>query len=593
MRRALLCILLYLLLPLSHLEASGEFQADYDVAYAVSPTGTTIVTQEVILTNKLTNIYPQKYSVILDSDKIKNVIASDGAGVLTPTVTVKDGRTEILLTFNEHVVGIGKKLRFTLRFENSEIAIRNGAIWEITIPGVREDTDIGDYNATLQVPPSFGPNAYLTPPPALGRTWTREQMTKGGISAAYGSRQVFDLALSYFLVNPSFSARTAEIALPPDTTYQKVTIENLSPKPQTVYVDTDGNWIARYLLQPTQTIDVVADIFVETYLEPRLDSPKLPSDFSPYLAPTAFWNTNDPAIVEIAKQFKTPREIYAYVVNTLSYDYSRINENPTRKGASEALKQPKAAVCMEFTDLFIAIARAAGIPARELVGYAHTTNTKLRPLSLVTDVLHAWPEYFDRESKRWIPVDPTWGNTTGGVNYFDKLDFNHIVFAIHGIDSQTPYPAGFYNRGEKQTKDIEVSFLSAVPKQREEALVATFRLPDAVDAGGVLKGIVRIENTGSVSIAPVTVRVEGSPFSILKNATVDVLPPYGAIDVAIQTSTFPSLKKGNGEVRVNVNGKTYQHTIVLRPTLLFYILPVLLALIVWTGLLLVIRIRRI
>ena len=57
---------------------------------------------------------------------------------------------------------------------------------------------------------------------------------------------------------------------------------------------------------------------------------------------------------------------------------------------------------MEFTDLFVAIARAAGIPARESVGYAYTTNSRLRPLSLVTDVLHAWPEYYDADKKIWV-----------------------------------------------------------------------------------------------------------------------------------------------------------------------------------------------
>ena len=44
--------------------ASGEFQADYAVEYAVAPSGITIVTQNVTLTNKESNLYPQKYSMI-------------------------------------------------------------------------------------------------------------------------------------------------------------------------------------------------------------------------------------------------------------------------------------------------------------------------------------------------------------------------------------------------------------------------------------------------------------------------------------------------------------------------------------------------
>ncbi|GAI19887.1 unnamed protein product, partial [marine sediment metagenome] len=64
-------------------------------------------------------------------------------------------------------------------------------------------------------------------------------------------------------------------------------------------------------------------------------------------------------------------------------------------GALKALNSKNPVVCMEFTDLFIALCRAAGIPVREVNGYAHTNNPKLRPLSLTLDVLHAWPEYYD------------------------------------------------------------------------------------------------------------------------------------------------------------------------------------------------------
>ena len=94
---------------------------------------------------------------------------------------------------------------------------------------------------------------------------------------------------------------------------------------------------------------------------------------------------------------------------------------------------------MEFTDLFITIARSAGIPAREVNGFAYTENPDIQPLSLVNDVLHAWPEYYDSEKGVWIPVDPTWGSTTGGVDYFSKLDLRHFTFVVHGKDSTKPY----------------------------------------------------------------------------------------------------------------------------------------------------------
>ena len=134
-------------------------------------------------------------------------------------------------------------------------------------------------------------------------------------------------------------------------------------------------------------------------------------------------------------------------MQTLEYDYT-LSSN--RRGALTALALQKG-LCTEFTDLFITLARAAGIPAREINGYAYTTDTRLRPLSLVTDVLHAWPQYWDTSREVWVSVDPTWAKTTGGVDYFHKLDFNHFAFAIHGQADDTPVFTG---------KNVKVSYSS-------------------------------------------------------------------------------------------------------------------------------------
>src|SRR4030042_1175852 len=153
-----ICLFVYLIMT-PVVWAAGEFQADYAVQYAIAPSGLTIVSQNVTLTNKQTNLYPQKYSIIIDSTKIKNVIAYDSNQIVPTEISQKDGKTEIVLTFNDTVVGLGKQLAFTLRFENGDIAQKNGSIWEVNIPGVAPDTDIASYSVWLSVPQSFGPNA--------------------------------------------------------------------------------------------------------------------------------------------------------------------------------------------------------------------------------------------------------------------------------------------------------------------------------------------------------------------------------------------------------------------------------------------------
>ena len=562
----------YWVIPPPRVRAVGEFRADYDVAYAIAPTGTTIVTQSISLTNNLTNLYPQKYSILIDSEKIKNVIAYDKRGPITPQIIQKEGKTEILLTFNEKVVGLGKALTFTLRFENADIAQKNGSIWEVNVPGVADDPDIATYNVSLNVPSSFGQNAYMAPLPGSSTRWTKSQMIQGGISAAYGDTQYFTIELSYYLENPHVTPEIMEIALPPDTAYQTITLETLDPKPASVVRDTDGNWLARYELGPNQKLEISARATAAITLTPKENFSEtiLPEE---YLKPDQYWETNDPAITSLANQYRTPRAIYDYVVSKLSYDYNRVSQNPIRKGAAQSLLSPDQSVCMEFTDLFVAIARSAGVPAREVVGYAYTTNSKLRPLSLVADVLHAWPEYYDSQLRVWVPVDPTWAKTTGGVNYFDKLDFNHIAFAIHGISSRTPYPAGSYRKQGKTGKDVIVGFGAPINTNTTNELSTHIDFPKQVVAGVSANGQVTVENLSGVAAQDIAVSVQSTPVDVAIYREKKSIPPYGSLIIPIAMAIPNVWRVSEGRISVDINGTTVNAVFSIRPVY-WIILPI-------------------
>ncbi len=545
--------------------ASGEFQADYDVQYAISPVGKTIVTQHVTLTNKLPDFYPQEYTLLLDSDKINNVIAYDDGGIITPTISVKDGKTQISLTFNVKAIGLGKSFTFSLRYEHSGIASKAGNIWEIYVPGVVNDADIGAYDVTLAVPPTFGPAAYLSPRPQKGNTWTKEQMIRGGIAGAYGNSQKFDVTLSYLLTNSGSGTQTQIIALPPDTAYQEVVINSLEPQPTTVTRDDDGNWLAHYQLSGGQTISVRANASISIYLSPRKGFVTKPVTISDYIGPQKYWETEDPAIAALARQYRTPREIYEYAATALSYDYEKINEQATRLGAINSLKTPKEAVCMEFTDLFIAISRAAGIPARRNVGYAYTNNPKLRPLSLVSDILHAWPEYYDQEQGIWIPIDPTWANTTGGVDYFAKLDFNHIVFAINGKDSVLPYPAGYYKDPGKNSRDVSVEFSKSETKGKGAEVATFIEFPETIGAGTTAKGAIVVSNRGGESAYNISVSAVSEPGGVHIIQTIGELLPYAVERIPFSAKFDAVTSNVNGKITVQVNDTLVTKAFTIQP----------------------------
>ncbi len=104
--------------------------------------------------------------------------------------------------------------------------------------------------------------------------------------------------------------------------------------------------------------------------------------------------------------------IYSYVTKHLDY----VTQEEER-GALWALKNGTGD-CSEYSYLFVALCRAAGIPARVMAGFAFYKNQ-----ATVQDG-HMWAEYY-LEDYSWIPVDATWGT-------FNSIDSRHLD-QVHGI----------------------------------------------------------------------------------------------------------------------------------------------------------------
>jgi len=565
---------------------ASDFTADYDLDYSISPTGSTVVTQKVSLTNNKTNLYPKQYAITIDTTNIKNVIAYDNKGMITPSISQKDGKTEISLKFNDQVVGVGKILPFELRYEQGDIAEKHGSIWEVNISGIENDPTIGTYTVNLRTPPGFGPNAYTKPTPESGRKWVKRQMIQGGISAAYGEKQEFTADLSYDLENTKLTNALYEIALPPDTSFQQIQILSIDPKPKDTKLDPDGNWMATFELEGSQKLRVSAKLAIATFIKPREDFKAKDIILTEYLKSQPFWDTENPIIKKIADTFTTPKEIFDFVTLTLFYNYDRTKEPFKRYGAVDSLKNPKDALCSEFTDLFVTLARAAGIPAREAVGYAYTTNTKLRPITNYGDILHSWPEYYDSQMKLWIPVDPTWEKTTKGIDYFDILDFNHIAFVLHGVASDYPYPAGSFKQGSIPRKNVNIIFAEKAMKEEKTSLKTTIVIPSQVALGTTLNGLVTIQNTSGSSINDVQISIYSEPFNFTSTKKEPYIPPYGTITIPLSIQTAGLIPKEKGKILVTTNGDitTEYYSLTPRYALLIPMLLIILGflLFLWT-----------
>ncbi len=575
--------------------ADSNFSTTFNVTYAVHETGVTHVNFVIQIKNVQDTYYASSYTLRMGFSDIEHIIASDPDGSITPDVQRTDSGQELTFHFNKHVAGKGSILPLYFSFDTTDVASQNGQIWEVNIPGLSNQNDFSNFTATVSVPPSFGKESYIKADIGKGLTFTKDALGKSGISLAFGDRQSYHYSLVYHLKNSNLFPIQTEIALPPSTSYQIVTLESLTPKPVQVVEDKDGNWLAKYALFPSQKLDVTASGRVLLSLTPT-SQPLSDDDKKIYLQYQQYWEITNPQIQKLAESLKTPEAIYNYVVNTLQYDFSRVNTTQERLGAEIVLAKPTSAVCLEFTDLFIALSRAAGIPAREVDGYAYTKNTRERPLSLVKDILHAWPEYYNSQKQEWIMVDPTWGNTTGGVDYFHALDFDHISFVIKGEKSTYPVPAGGYKLpGEENLKDVDISFSpDATIPNPDFSFQET--LPGSFIAGLPILDSVIIHNRGQVAIPPqqLTVTTDHlTPSSQIIETTA--IPPLGTSSFLVGFDKTPFLTNTTDTVRIQFAGSVFAQSVHIYPFSVKILLiggGILLAILTITIFIITLRSRR-
>lgn len=485
MRNLLKTLLFSILLVSGKVLASenNQFSINYDLEYDVLETGETQVTQNTTITNLKNDYVPTNYSFTAKHMKIYDVEAITNDKKSEAVVETRDDETLISVSINDYAIGEGRQNYISFKYKTTDIAKKTGKIWNIYIPRIQIPETTTLYNVRLLIPEDFGPKIYLSPTPVIERyennknTYylTKETFVENGITAAFGEYQTLNFKLKYQLENNSILPLIREISLPPDVEeMQQVNYIQIEPKPKKIKIDEDGNTVAWYILGPKKKLEIsvtgVAKISGKQ-INPDFgrEIENIPSDLiKKYTEEEKFWEVSSPSIQKVASELKdsslntveSAQKVYNYVTKNLTYDFEALEKGLVeRYGAEAALTQKGSWTCMEFTDLFITLTRAMGVPAREINGYAFTNNEIDKPLSINLqggDVLHSWAEFYD-PFYGWIQVDPTWGSTSG-IDYFTKLDTNHFTFVIKGVDSEYPYPAGAYRfSSDEKLVDVELS----------------------------------------------------------------------------------------------------------------------------------------
>jgi transglutaminase-like putative cysteine protease len=152
--------------------------------------------------------------------------------------------------------------------------------------------------------------------------------------------------------------------------------------------------------------------------------PEPAGDLAPYLRPELFLESDAPEIVAEAKKAAEGLDPGRSLAEKLVRHVNALLEKKPTVSLPSAAEVLRTGVgdCNEHTVLYVAMARALGIPSRIAVGLVYLHGGFY---------YHAWPEVFVKEGAdrgRWIAVDPT-------LNQF-PADVTHVRIARGGLDKQ-------------------------------------------------------------------------------------------------------------------------------------------------------------
>ncbi|NIP56632.1 MAG: hypothetical protein GWM92_00870, partial [Gemmatimonadetes bacterium] len=181
-------------------------------------------------------------------------------------------------------------------------------------------------------------------------------------------------------------------------------------------------------------------------LSPGYDLPYPRMDLREHLQPEPLIQSDDQRIVEAARTVTNwnlswnhqPRE----VARQLTRSVHRMLDKRITFSVPSALQvlESKQGDCNEHTVLYVAMARALGLPARTAVGLVYVDGSFF---------YHAWPEVWLGE---WVAVDPTFGQY--------PADAAHIRFVIGGLAQQVEIVRLI---GNLQIEVLEVEGEAAAP----------------------------------------------------------------------------------------------------------------------------------
>jgi hypothetical protein len=462
---------------ITHVHAQ-EFDVKIDREYTVNPDASMHVKETHTITNNSSNLLISKsnqesFQIAVIGDDKKKLTDSVATAVVKADGNTQTYTSDVQDKFSELKVNYPKELRrnqtltFILEYTNFGLLQNVGALYDIYAPGfvkdfqfVKGNTKVS-YTTVFRISDQLSAENFVIPTPASKETsngfsiysFSQESLLGKTIWIQRGRTQFYQFKIVQHAQatddHDTGYLNEYRVILPKDVDEGEVTqtvyFTKISPEPFQVVNDSEGNLIG-YFKVPTHTdVDITVEGFASVSKKDLQVGESNSGNLNGYDAQLVagytkaaqFWEVDAPQIQTLAKQleegnqnvFDIVAKTYQHVVDTINYsEVKRFGLNE-RQGALKTLENGSG-VCMEYSDLFLTLSRAQGIPARAAFGYGYDSRLPVNGAEA-----HQWVQVFMPGLGKWVSVDVTWGESgpalIGG-------DLNHFYTHTASTDPNTP-----------------------------------------------------------------------------------------------------------------------------------------------------------
>lgn len=540
--------------PVLRVYAAGKFETTITREFYLNEDLGVDVKETEVIYNNTSNLY-----IPAGSDQVFEILAIE-EGVEANEEVLQRALDSARLTYNGSVLEFvpeiqesrvnlktkfpsslnpGESVRYEFEYTHYGMLEENGALKDFFLNGFAgssefsNETNLTTYNTKIFVPNTYKQTNFVLPE-EYSKTeengfdvysFGQEDLIENYVWIQFGKTQFYRFRMTQRL-NASERINTGnnnsyEIVLPRSVNeakiIQTVYFSKIEPEPDWVKEDAEGNLLAGFLVPSNKSIDVVIEGYAKIARANDLPvdlgnlSQVDKESFDGYLGEAEYWEVSDPSILAQVSKFEKSDDIRTLVENTYNFVIDRIDYSEVkrfginqRQGAVSTLNGG-AAVCMEYSDLFLTLMRAQGVPARAAFGYGYDPK---QPAT--AQEAHQWVEVYSPALGRWISVDVTWGETGDALIGGDMNHFYTHVAAINPNNPPVISGQGFGNLSLSNAR-YEIDVVSEIPEQsyRSQKELLEIYLYDERALSNSM-----VDNAKSKVNASVSNLLEGEPLAI-------------------------------------------------------------------------------